>query len=226
MSDKEKVVLLHGIARTTRHMRRVETFLQAKGYDVLNLGYPSMKYKIEALTEIVGKEIAAFIHDSEARVHLVGYSMGGLIARAFIHRHRPHQLGRVVQLAPPNEGSEVADAFHDMRLFRYLFGPAGQQLGTRSQVSLAPILGVVDYELGVIAGDRTIDPISSLIIGGRNDGKVAISRTRVDGMRDHIVVHASHTFFPYNREVLEQTSFFLRYGRFGTQCVRVENWFS
>ena len=216
-SQQEKVVLLHGILRTTRHMRRVEGFLSSKGYRVLNLGYPSTRYKLEALTDIAWADMQAFITNDDSPLHFVGYSMGGLLARAIIQRHRPITLGRVVQLAPPNQGSEVVDAFGEWRIYKYLFGPAGQQLGTRMRQDIAPLLGDVTYELGVIAGDRTLDPVSSFLIGGRNDGKVSLESTRVSGMRDHIVVHATHTFFPFNREVLEQTAYFLKSGRFATQ---------
>ena len=75
-------------------------------------------------------------------------------------------------------------------------------------------MGDVDYELGVVAGDFSIDPVSSAIIPGEDDGKVSVDSTRVQGMRDHIIVSASHTFFPQNQEVHRQAAHFLRFGAF------------
>jgi triacylglycerol lipase len=94
--------------------------------------------------------------------------------------------------------------------FRLLFGPAGAELTTRSRPEFAP----VDYPLEIIAGNRFIDPVSWLLIPGPNDGKVAVARTRVDGMTDWVILHASHTFLPQNDEAIRQTIFFLRHGAF------------
>jgi len=76
------------------------------------------------------------------------------------------------------------------------------------------LLGTVDYELGVIAGNFSIDPVSSSLIPGDDDGKVSIKSTKVDGMKDHVVTSASHTFFPSNQEVIKKTLNFLRFGAF------------
>ena len=108
--------------------------------------------------------------------------MGGLLARAYIVRHRPANLGRVVMLAPPNQGSEIVDLLGASRMYDRCFGPAGRQLGTRPGERLRTLLGTVDYPLGVIAGDRAIDPLGWLLVPGPNDGRVAVARTGVAGM--------------------------------------------
>ena len=116
-------------------------------------------------------------------------------------------------LGPPNKGSEVADFFKGFFLYEKIYGPAGQELGTEHQ-DYSALLGGVDFELGVIAGDRSIDPISSTIIPGPDDGKVGVDRTRLPGMKDHIVIHATHTFMMNNKTVLKQTVHFLKSGEF------------
>ena len=80
--------------------------------------------------------------------------------------------------------------------------------------ALKHIFDEVNYELGIIAGNATIAPISSATIPGENDGKVAVERTKLEGMKDHIVVSASHTFFPFNKEVQKQTLYFLKNSNF------------
>lgn len=211
-NDGDYVVILHGITRSNKHMQKLATYLQKDGFDVINLSYPSTTHTIEDLTEIINKEISQRTPEDK-RIHFIGYSMGGLMVRALIHKYNYKNLGKVVQLAPPNQGSEVADFVKNFWPYKKIFGPAGQQLIT-DQSAVKHIFGEVNYELGIIAGNATIDPISSAIIPGENDGKVAVKRTKLEGMKDHIVVSASHTFFPFNKEVQKQTLYFLKNGNF------------
>jgi len=194
-------------------MRTLAKFLRSNGYEVLNAGYPSTRLPLESLVEHIQEQIVPFNRDSTRKIHFVGYSLGGLLARGVIHRHRPPNLGRVVQLAPPNQGSEVADFWKNNFLFKWIFGSAGQDLGA-GEKRFNRILGPADFELGVIAGDRTWDPISSAIIEGSDDGKVSVESTKVAGLTDHIVIPATHTFIIYNKEAFNQTLHFLKNGQF------------
>ena len=194
-------------------MRSLSNYLKAQGYQVLNVGYPSTRFPLERLIEHVLRKVEVFNRDHQRKIHFVGYSMGGLLARGVIHKHRPPNLGRVVQLASPNQGSEVADFWKNNFLFKWIFGPAGQELGTKEK-NMDQILGPVDFELGVISGNRTWDPISSMLIQGPNDGKVSVESTKVPGLTDHIIIPATHTFIIYNREAWNQTLHFLVNGKF------------
>ena len=197
----DTVVLLHGIRRTSASMRKFEKYLQTQGYITRNVNYPSTRYSIERLAEIVAEEVEdAAESNREGRLHLVGHSMGGLVIRAMLKNYRPSNLGRVVMVGTPNNGSQVADFLKKVPLYKAAFGPAGQQLVT-DQSTFAHIFGPVDFELGIIAGTRTIDPVSSLIIGYQipNDGKVTVESTRLAGAADHIAIAANHTFTPSNK---------------------------
>lgn len=209
------VVLLHGIARSSSHMESLAARLEAEGYDVINLDYQSTKHKLEKLIDLINEDISEKLTEDKP-AHFIGYSMGGLLVCGILSKHRPENLGRVIQLASPNDGSEVADFLKDNFLYKAVYGPAGQQLTTNNN-STEKMLGKVDYELGVIAGNSTIDPISSYIIGGDDDGKVSIKSTKVKGMKDHVVVSASHTFFPSNKDVHKQTLYFLKNGTFNKE---------
>ena len=183
------VVLLHGIARSSASMRPLQRALEAEGHVVLNLDYPSRHLPLDALAEAAHAPIRRFSDAVPGPVHIVAHSMGGLLARAYLARQRPARLGRVVMLGTPNNGSEIADALRNWPLYRAVFGPAGQQLGTLQAAALAATLGTVDYPVGVIAGDRPLSPrLSSLALPGPNDGKVTVASTRVAGMADHTVV--------------------------------------
>lgn len=211
-NNGDYVVILHGIARSNSHMKTLAKFLAQNGFDVINLSYPSTSYKIEELTDLINSEILSRVKEDKT-IHFVGYSMGGLMVRALIHKYKYKNLGKVIQLAPPNQGSEVADFVKNFWIYKKIFGPAGQQLIT-DQADFKYLFGEVNYDLGIIAGNSSIDPISSAIIPGENDGKVAVERTKLEGMKDHIVVSASHTFFPSNKEVLKQTLYFINNSKF------------
>lgn len=206
------VVILHGIFRSSFHMRKLAAYLEKQDYEVIALDYPSTKESMPKLVEMIQEDIQSKIAEQK-KTHFVGYSMGGLLLRAILKDYRPDHLGRVVQLAPPNQGSEVADFLKNIWLYKKLYGPAGQQLIT-DQTAIAPIFGEIDYELGVIAGNFSLDPISSLLIKGPDDGKVSVESTKIAGMKDHIVVRASHTWFPHNKQVQQQTLHFLQQGTF------------
>lgn len=214
MAKQDGIVLLHGIARRSSSLATLEAALKAEGYRTLNLDYPARSQCIADIVAFMRAPVARFCEDLEGRLHFVTHSMGGLVARAYIHRHRPERLGHVVMLAPPNEGSEIADTLGNNLLFRAFFGPAGSELGTVRPDALCEILGEVDYPLGVIAGDRSFYPVGSLMLPGANDGRVSVERTKVAGMADHITIHATHPLIMRNRTAIAQTLHFLKHGRF------------
>lgn len=211
MTLQQKLVLLHGIWRTSKSMVFIARYLRRQGYAVLNLTYPSTTLPLEALVEEIHPKIVAFSAGTE--VHFIGHSMGGLLIRAYLTRYRPATLGKVVMLGTPNHGSEVADFLKDWRLFRHVFGPAGQQLIT-NQAAIAPLFGPVDYPLGIIAGDRSLDVVCRHIIGKPSDGKVSVESTKLDGMADHCVVSTSHLMLTYSHRVNQLIAQFLKEGRF------------
>lgn len=207
------MLLLHGIARSSASFRRMERFLDAEGFQTLNLDYPSRRQPLEQLVDFVHRKAGPFLAGG-GPAHVVGHSMGGLLARAYITRHRPARLGRIVMLGPPNGGSEVADLLAGTGAYRWFFGPAGAQLGTAPGRQVQDILGAVDFPLGIIAGTRTVDPLSWLLIPGPNDGRVSVARTRVDGMAAHLALKVSHAFMVRDPDVMRQTAHFLRHGCF------------
>lgn len=211
----EGVILLHGLARTDRSMGVMAAELAAEGFVVVNVDYPSREATVEDLAAAV---IAPALADPRladcGSIHFVTHSLGGILVRHYLDGHAVPRLGRIVMLGPPNRGSEVVDELGDLQLFAWINGPAGRQLGTDAH-SAPNRLGPVGYPVGVIAGDRSINWINSLMIDGPDDGKVSIERTRVDGMSDHLVIHAVHPFLASDDEAIRETIRFLRTGRFG-----------
>jgi triacylglycerol lipase len=150
------------------------------------------------------------------RIDFVTHSMGGILVRSYLSRHSLPDLGRVVMLTPPNQGSEIVDKLGGLTLFKWINGPAGDELGTDKN-SLPNELGPANFPLGIIAGDRSINWINSLFfLPGRDDGKVTVARAKLAGMSDFRVIHATHSFVTYNNEAIRLTIQFPRTGKFSS----------
>ena len=208
----EDVVVLHGLGRSGRVMRPLARKLERAGYRVHNLDYPSTSATPDELVEHLHREISACCAWS-GRVHFVTHSLGGVLVRAYLAAHPMPQLGRVVMLAPPNHGSEYVDIAGDWRLFRVVLGPTAAELGTAA-TSLPNRLPRADFEVGVIAGTGSINPLGGALIAGANDGTVSVVSTQLAGMRDWIALPVSHTFIMRNAEATRQAIEFLREGHF------------
>jgi pimeloyl-ACP methyl ester carboxylesterase len=207
------VILLHGLGRTYRSMNDMAAALAAEGYKVENIDYPSTDESFEQLLEIVSGKIERCCRRGESKLNFVTHSLGGILLRAYANENGAEHVGRAVMLSPPSRGSELVDELKDITVFQWITGPAGQQLGTDSE-SVPLNLGRVNFELGVITGDASFNPLYSWLIPGPDDGKVSVDRARVSGMADFIVLPHSHSFIMNGKEVIRQTLFFLANGRF------------
>lgn len=195
-------------------MRGLAATLRKAGYATLAPHYPARR-SLNTIVDGLQPRVAAFAAECGGPLHIVTHSLGGLVARALFKAHRPAQPGRVVMLGPPNAGSELADLLFRLRMDGVMLGASGAHLRTGRAAADEAMLGPVDFDLGVIAGDRPIDPVfPKLLVPRPNDGKVSVSATRVAGMRDHIVLPVSHTLMVYDRRVRAQTLAFLQDGRF------------
>jgi triacylglycerol lipase len=219
----DTVVLLHGLGLGGWAMARLERSLRAAGYRTVNLTYPSRSRPIEQLAaEWLPAQLRSRGVAIAPRFHFVTHSMGGIVLRAWLREEQrknggrlPAGLGRVVMLAPPNQGSAVADRLRRFPPFRWFTGVNGIRLGTGAD-SLPRALGPwpTGIELGVIAGDRTLNPLFSAWLDGVNDGKVSVASTRLAGLRDHLVLPHSHTWLQWRADTARAVGRFLQHGSF------------
>lgn len=204
-------------------LHRIARALTAAGYRLINLPYPSRALTLEQLArDYLPAQLDA--HDvrtdsrAASRLHFVGHSMGAIVVRLYLQEHRPANLGRVVLLGPPNAGSPVADRLGRSALCRWLVGPNLSRLGTRTTDALPagtmPKLLPPDYEVGIIAGNMSLNPVFSRWHVGENDGAVSVDSARLAGARDFIVVPHSHTGMLWRKAVVAQVLAFLRTGQF------------
>ena len=209
-SGHESVFLVHGLGRTARSMQGLERELAKVGYEVHNLNLPSRRESVENLADRVS-EAVSLSTGPEDRVSFVTHSLGGIVVRCYLSRKPKVNVGRIVMLAPPNGGSELADLLNEIPVMRNIAGPTRRELGTSSSLTR---LGPADFELGIIAGTRSLNPFSHWLIPGPNDGVVSVESAKLQGMADFIMVRRCHSFIMNAPEVIAQTRWFLKTGAF------------
>ncbi|MEX1232175.1 MAG: hypothetical protein WEB58_18160 [Planctomycetaceae bacterium] len=194
----EVVVLIHGMMRSPLSMKHLESFLAEEGYDVYNWGYSSTCCSIAELGEQLQKDLAEFRKSRPGTVHFVGHSLGNIIIRwALTQGTPPDDVGQVVMLAPPNQGSSMADV-------------------------LTPYLGEIIKPIAELQTDaestaKSLPEIENATIGviaGKYDDKVSIEESHLKEEDDHIVVPAFHSFLMWREDVQQQVLTFLEEGKF------------
>ena len=210
----ECVILLHGLIRTSFAMTPIADALREEGFVVVNQDYPSRKYLIEELSDLaINNGLVRCRSEGAQRVHFVTHSLGGILVRYYLSEKSIPELGRIVMLAPPNKGSTLIDLFEAFPELKDIIGPAGYQLGTNEE-SIPLILGPANYEVGIITGDHTVNPVMSAYLEDPNDGKVTVESAKLEGMADFLVVPHSHPFIMHSDDVIGQTIYFLYFGKF------------
>lgn len=209
MPQEDYVVLVHGLGRTRWSLMVPFLRLRRAGFRPLGITYPSRRYPIQDLARYVADRLPV---DDRVKLHFLTHSLGGLVVRYVLHRLRPPQLGRVVMLAPPNQGSQLSARLQHNLIYRLLTGPAGQQLAAGPQ-AMTDLLGGVDYELGVMIGERRKNWLLP-DLPAPHDGKVTHQEAKVTGMKDFLVVPRGHTFIMSDVNVVDQAIHFFRHGTF------------
>ena len=220
----EAVVLLHGWYSSPIPMKRLEWALRREGYQVFNPAYRSIRVPLPTLaSEYLPDYLQRNIPKGLRRLHFVTHSMGGLLLRGSLATHRPPNLGRVVFLGTPHNGSEAADFWSKSAFCRWLAGPNLASLQT-GPAGYSVTLGPADYEALVIAGDRPLSPFWSPL-PTPHDGKVSVASTRLAGSARHVVVPHTHFALTIRAEIIRQVMEFLRRGdaRLGKQPTASES---
>lgn len=207
---KETVVVIHGLGRSNMAMWRLAAKLENAGYEVHRVGYRSFNTTSDEVIASVSQQINDCCKDQNKPVNFVGHSLGGLLIRAYLQNNNVKQLGRVVMIGTPNNGSGIADRFKDHCLIDLV--PIAAALGT-DETSLPNRLAPPYYPVGIIAGTLK-NEFNDKDLPGRDDGLVSVESTKLKGMTDFIEVESGHSMLRYNNQVAEQTIQFLKTGRF------------
>jgi pimeloyl-ACP methyl ester carboxylesterase len=204
----EKVVLLHGLWRGFHAMSPLARKLKEAGFSTLNIPYPSSRQPIDRLVRHIRGQIERYAGDET--VHFVTHSLGGIIARSMLCESLPWRTGRLVMLAPPNQGSEIVNWASHHKLVG-LLGPAGKCLGSEGLPSTLPPLPP-GLQAAVIMGRRSTIPLFRRLLEDENDGIVSVEKGRIEGLSGFSVVDADHTFIQSHPETVKRCITFLKCG--------------
>ena len=198
VAPHELVVLVHGMGRTPVSMAPLRRALEAEGYEVMSFRYSSYCCTIAEIGEDLRNELAATIGPQHTRIHFVGHSLGNIVIRYVLTRDTPPpRVGRVVMLAPPNQGAHAANTFAP--IVGWLLRPVSE-LGSDSASTVRLLPRVQNVPIGVIAA--------------RDDRTVKIPETHLAEESAHLVVGGGHSFIMSRRDVKQQVIVFLRSGAF------------
>ena len=209
--EKDLVLVLHGLGRTKAAMWLLATRIEDAGFEAKRIGYHSLNKSPDEVLQTISEKIQAEIVDTSRTVHFVGHSLGGLMIRAYLDSNRVTNLGRVVLMGTPNQGTVLVDKFRDTWWMKML-GPMTLALGTDS-TSFPGSIGSPYYPIGIIAGiKRIID--NDFILPGADDGLVPVRSTVLNGMTDLVIVDSGHLMMRFDKGDADQTVAFLMHGRF------------
>ena len=209
----EATVLLHGIWMPGSEMLFIKHRLESEhGFDCHLFSYASVRGTLDDNAA----KLARFAADlGMERVHLIGHSLGGIVALRMLSRTPDAAPGRVVCLGSPLRGSAAAENLGSRKWGKVILGhtlPAG---AVTEPASVWARDVVASRDVGVIAGTLP-SGVGRLFarFGEDNDGTVAVSETRLPGVKDHLVLHVSHTGMILSREVADQAAAFVKRGEF------------
>lgn len=193
-THNECVILMHGLCRSALSMKLIENYLKQNGYSVVNIDYASTR---KTIAEVADTDVALAVidckHRGYDRIHFATHYLGAVVVRKYLQAGQLPKGSRIVMLAPPSQGSELADrAMEKFHRLSRLAGPAARQLGT-GQMTVLKELFPLQQEVGIIIGNDSWNPLSSKILPGSDDGKVAVERAKLEEMRDFLVAPCNHT---------------------------------
>ena len=209
--NKEKIVLVHGYGRSPSAMWRMSEFFEKAGYQVYNIGYRSITQDIDGIKDEFYSKVDKYLSTTNQKVHFIGHSMGGLLIRSYLGERKVHNMGNVVIMGSPNKGTPVVDKLKEKWYFP-LGGPAIKSLSAKGSSFLRSLKRPY-YKLGVIAGIIT-RPKNKDLIPGKDDGLVPFESTKVEGMKDMIVLPVSHYMMRYDQLVFNQVLYFIKNSEF------------
>ncbi len=205
------VILVHGIIRSSKSFAPMQAALAPAYDEVIGFDYPSTRITIQESTEYLHKVIQSL--EGIERIDFVVHSMGGLLLRTYLAEYgNDPRFGRLVMLGVPNQGARMANVVENNLLYKWIFGPAGQQL-TENEESYAAGLPTPEFEFAIVAGARGEAGGWNPLIPGDDDGTVDLVNTRLPGASDSMTVKCLHSFLPRNDAVIKATVHFLDTGR-------------
>jgi len=174
--------------------------------------YPSVRGTLDENASA----LATFIRDQNVDVaHIVGHSLGGVLALRMHARHPDFLPGRVVCLGSPLAGSRAANYLNAQEWAEEIIGRSVPDAMIHQTANdwAAEVAGQRD--IGVIAGNVPLG-FGRLVANfdEDNDGTIGVSETNLDAAKDHLVLPVSHKGMLVSADVADQAAAFIKRGEF------------
>lgn len=213
MKKIDTVVCLHGFWSHGTGMYLIKRRLENEyGMRALLFNYPSVSGTLDDNADA----LASFLQQEGADgAHMVGHSLGGIVALRMLANHPDAPPGRVVCLGSPLTGSRSANFLSRQNWAEPILGRSLSK-GVVDEPASSWARDVYSTrEVGIIAGTASIGLAQFVAeFEEENDGTVAISETESPGLRDHLIMPVSHNGMLLSGSVADQAAAFLRRGEF------------
>ena len=211
------VVILHGLGRTRESMKSLALAAEKEGWQTIRFGYASTR---AGMADHAAALRSVIDHLSDVKeFYFVGHSLGNMVVRRYLGslEEPDKRFMRMVMLAPPNQGSQMANVLKRNMVFRSVAGKSGQELSAQWQETQGK-LATPGFPFAIIAGgqQKTGSFFSNAFIQGRDDLIVGVEETKLPGAADFLVVNSIHTTIMNQEQVHECTLRFFREGHLVT----------
>jgi hypothetical protein len=215
LASNRVAILVHGLGRSRASMSKLAEALEAQGWEVLDMGYPSTRRSLEEHAAQLAGLLDHLAADGARQVDFVTHSLGGLVVRSALGRQDTWrdqlEIGRLAMLAPPSQGSSLAQALKDFVPFRMIMGEVGPELA----LDEAGKVPAPACRFGIVAAQRGDGGGWNPLLKGEDDGVVTVEETKLEGMEDFLLVRGLHTFVMAKPEVVAAVLQYLETGDFG-----------
>ncbi len=194
-------------------MAKIDEALRTKGFRTFNFGYSSRHETVKGITRRLHREVTKVTERDIDSLSFVTHSFGTLVVRYYLAHHSVKKIGRFVMIAPPNKGSEWARILGKLPLFNWAMGIAGEKVQVVEK-SLPKIMEPPPCDFGVISGGTGTRVGFNPMLRGDDDGTVTVDETKLDGMKDFVLVKGQHSMLLVQQKVIDNVISFLEKGSF------------
>ena len=235
--NQDFLVLLHGIYGKSSDMESITQNFK-DNYRIINIQYPTTKETAEEISDLYiepnienikeqifsenfHKKIENQYYEIDensnkinknfnqnVKINFVAHSMGTGILRYYLKENPLENLGKVVFISPPSHGSHLADVPFVDKLPSML-GKVVPQFSTKKD-SFVNQLGEPDYDYMILIGNKTNNPLYSMIIRGKDDGMVPLKTAKMKSDNFKIIENTTHTSILKDKRTMKEISEFFK----------------
>lgn len=235
--NQDFLVLLHGIYGKSSDMESIAQNFK-DNYRIINIQYPTTKETAEEISDLyiepnienikeqifsenfhkkIGNQYYEITENSNKinknfnqniKINFVAHSMGTGILRYYLKENPLENLGKVVFISPPSHGSHLADVPFVDKLPSML-GKVVPQFSTKKD-SFVNQLGEPDYDYMILIGNKTNNPLYSMIIRGKDDGMVPLKTAKMKSDNFKIIENTTHTSILKDKRTMKEISEFFK----------------